>query len=126
MAEGPLRYLAFDIETVTDGELASRLRYPGEKLSAAEDFTPLHEPQCNIVAFRHVPAELRDVPSGRLGAFQLDLRRRIVRSGRFYIVPTTNRGVAALRATIINPLTTADHLDELIDALRETGRRLLD
>lgn len=36
MAESPLRYLAFDIETVTDGDLAARLRYPGEKLSAAE------------------------------------------------------------------------------------------
>lgn len=27
-----------------------------EKLLAAEDFVPLHEPECNIVAFRHVPA----------------------------------------------------------------------
>ena len=27
-----------------------------EKLSAADDFVPLHEPQCNIVVFRHVPA----------------------------------------------------------------------
>jgi predicted PolB exonuclease-like 3'-5' exonuclease len=27
------RYLVFDIESVADGELVSRLRYPGEKLS---------------------------------------------------------------------------------------------
>ena len=26
-----------------------------EKLLAADDFVPLHEPQCNIVVFRHVP-----------------------------------------------------------------------
>ncbi len=95
------------------------------KLAAAEDFVPLHEPQCNIVAFRHVPAPLRDAPPERLGRFQLDLRRRIVRSGQFYIVPTTLRGVGALRVTIMNPLTTPEHLDQLLAALRETGRQLL-
>ena len=30
-----VRYLAFDIETVADGELVSRLRYPGDRLSPA-------------------------------------------------------------------------------------------
>jgi hypothetical protein len=34
--------------------------------------------------------------------------------------------VGALRTTIINPLTTPDDLDELMDALRRHGRRLLD
>jgi len=32
MQESTLRYLAFDIESVADGELVSRLRYPGEGL----------------------------------------------------------------------------------------------
>ena len=100
-----------------------RLLY--EKLAAAADFEPLHEPQCNIVAFRHVPDALRDAPSDRLGAFQLDLRREIIRSGEFYIVPTEKEGVGALRVTVINPLTTPDDLDRLMDALREQGRRLL-
>jgi len=34
MAEPVVRYLAFDVESVADGELVSRLRYPGEKLNA--------------------------------------------------------------------------------------------
>ena len=33
-------------------------------LTAADDFEPLHEPQCNIVAFRYLPPELRDVAAG--------------------------------------------------------------
>ena len=33
-------------------------------LEAADDFETLHEPQCNIVAFRYVPRELRDAPTG--------------------------------------------------------------
>ncbi len=96
-----------------------------EKLLQADDFEPLHEPECNIVAFRHIPVELRDAPPERLGTFQLDLRREIIRSGEFYIVPTERDGIGALRVTIINPLTTPDHLDRLMDALREKGRELL-
>ncbi|MEE9602128.1 MAG: aminotransferase class I/II-fold pyridoxal phosphate-dependent enzyme [Thermoguttaceae bacterium] len=97
-----------------------------EKLTQAEDFEPLHEPQCNIVAFRHVPRQLRQATPGRLGAFQLDLRREIVRSGAFYIVPTQKDGIGALRTTIINPLTTPDHLDQLLEELRREGQRLLE
>jgi L-2,4-diaminobutyrate decarboxylase len=96
-----------------------------EKLSEAEDFVPLHEPECNIVVFRHIPAELRDAPAERIGAFQLELRRRLIESGEFYIVPSKHQGVGALRVTIINPLTTPDHLDQLMDALRRQGRELL-
>jgi glutamate/tyrosine decarboxylase-like PLP-dependent enzyme len=97
-----------------------------EKLVEADDFVPLHEPQCNIVVFRHIPAGLRDAPAERLGEFQLELRRRIIESGEFYIVPFKRDGVGALRVTIINPLTTPAHLDQLMDALRRQGRALLD
>ncbi|MBC8876546.1 MAG: aminotransferase class I/II-fold pyridoxal phosphate-dependent enzyme [Planctomycetes bacterium] len=96
-----------------------------EKLCAAPDFEPVHEPQCNIVVFRHVPDSLRDASPERLGQFQLDLRRRLIESGEFYIVSTNIEGVGALRVTIINPLTTPDHLDQLLEALREKGRGVL-
>lgn len=96
-----------------------------EKLVAAPDFEPLNDPECNIVVFRHIPDSLRDAPKDRVGTFQLELRREVIRSGEYYIVPTAKDGVAALRTTIINPLTTPDHLDGLMDSLREHGRRLL-
>jgi L-2,4-diaminobutyrate decarboxylase len=95
------------------------------KLAAAPDFLPLHEPQCNIVVFRHVPPALRDAPPEVVGQFQLELRRRLIESGQFYIVSTRLDGVGALRVTIINPLTTADHLDQLLAAIRQTGCRLV-
>ena len=93
-----------------------------EKLDAAADFEPLNDPQCNIVAFRHVPDFMRGADGAALGRFQLDLRRDLVRSGRFYIVPTAKDGVPALRCTMMNPLTTGTHLDELLDELRSRGR----
>ncbi len=95
-----------------------------EKLDAAADFTPLHDPQCNIVAFRHVPEWLTNADDAIVGRFHRDLRRDLVRSGRFYIVPTVKDGVPALRCTVMNPLTTEDHLDELLDELRSRGRTL--
>jgi L-2,4-diaminobutyrate decarboxylase len=96
-----------------------------EKLAEAPDFRPLHEPQCNIVVFQHVPAEMQSAPPERLGQFQLDLRREVIQSGEFYIVPAKFNGVGALRVTIINPLTTPGHLDDLMQSLRAHGRRLL-
>ncbi len=36
MSSSQVRYLVFDIESVADGELVSKLRYPGESLDAAE------------------------------------------------------------------------------------------
>ena len=95
------------------------------KLLAADDFVPLHEPQCNIVAFRHVPTVMKDAPLEVIGAFQRELRRRVIESGKFYIVQTNLGGCGALRVTIINPLTTADDLDELLSTLREVGTELL-
>jgi L-2,4-diaminobutyrate decarboxylase len=75
--------------------------------------------------FRHLPAALRDAGPERVGQFQLELRRRLIESGEFYIVSTRIDGMGALRGTMINPLTTEAHLDRLLDAIREHGRRML-
>jgi L-2,4-diaminobutyrate decarboxylase len=114
------RQLFADLVDITFG--MGRVFY--EKLLAAADFTPLHEPECNIVAFRHVPDALREAPPEVLGRFQFELRRRVIESGQFYIVSTKIDGVGALRVTIINPLTTPDHLDQLLATLRDVGRSL--
>ena len=96
-----------------------------EKLTEAEDFQTLHEPQCNIVVFRYQPNELNYADVETINCFQQDLRRNLIQSGRYYIVQTTIDGVAWLRATVINPLTTEQHLDGLIETIREMGRDLM-
>lgn len=96
-----------------------------EKLAEADDFTPLHEPECNIVAFRYTPPQLRDAPPEVVSRFQFELRRKVIESGEFYIVSTKLDGVGAIRVTIINPLTTPEHLDLLLETLRLFGRELL-
>lgn len=95
-----------------------------ELLNAADDFVALHEPQCNIVVFRHVPPRLRNASPEEQGRFQLALRRQVIESGEFYLVPTTFNGIGALRVTFMNPLTTEDDLRELLETLRRAGATL--
>lgn len=94
-------------------------------LSDASDFQPLHVPECNIVAFRYVPRELHDADPDAIGRLQHDVRRALVRSGEFYIVQTTLDGVGALRVTVCNPLTNADHMAGLLEAIRRHARPLV-
>ena len=94
-------------------------------LREAPDFDLLHEPQCNIVVFRHVPVELRDAGPGEIGEFNRRIRRNVIESGQFYFVQTNIDGAGALRVTIMNPLTTLDDLAALLDTIRMTGRELL-
>jgi len=95
-----------------------------ELLRAADDFEPLHEPECNIVAFRYLPHELRDAAEAEVDLFQLRLRRAVIESGEYYLVQTRLDGRSVLRATIINPLTTVDDLRGLLACLRRHGRQL--
>jgi L-2,4-diaminobutyrate decarboxylase len=95
-----------------------------ELLRAADDFEPLHEPECNIVAFRYFPRELRDAAEAEVDLFQLRLRRAVIESGDYYLVQTRLEGRSVLRVTIINPLTTVDDLRGLLDCLRRHGRQL--
>jgi L-2,4-diaminobutyrate decarboxylase len=91
-----------------------------EMLTEASDFEPLHEPECNIVAFRYIPDLMRNAPPEELDRFQRELRTRLIRSGEFYIVQTTLNGRAALRITVMNPTTTENDLAELMQAIRES------
>lgn len=94
-------------------------------LAAADDFETLHEPECNIVAFRYLPQELRNAEPERVDQFQWRVRRAVVESGEFYLVQSRIDGRPVLRTTIMNPLTTADDLHALLECLRRFGRKLL-
>ena len=47
-----------------------------ELLSEAADFQTLHEPECNIVAFRYLPATMQAASPEEIDRFQRDLRTR--------------------------------------------------
>lgn len=96
-----------------------------EILEEQTDFEPFCQPECNIAVFRYLPNKIRNRSAKEVDNFQLELRRAVVQSGEFYLVQTTLDKRSYLRTTIINPLTTEDHLKNLLDTLRIHGERLL-
>jgi len=87
-------------------------------LAGEADFAAVHQPECNIICFRHLPGALASQPADEISAHQLRIRDALQRSGRFYVTITKIEGVAALRLTLINPLTTMHHLEELLTCIR--------
>ena len=93
-------------------------------LHDADDFEVLHEPECNIVVFRHIPARLAGACDEVLDRYQFELRTRLIRSGDFYIVQAMLNNRSTLRAVIMNPLTTEAHLRGLLKAIRQHGEQI--
>jgi L-2,4-diaminobutyrate decarboxylase len=83
-----------------------------EILAKRPNFELAMEPECNIVCFRVIKSGVSD-----LNAFNLELRRRVLEKGNFYLVQTTLRGVVYLRVSLMNPLTTEKELEMLLDEL---------
>jgi len=77
-----------------------------EKLSAAQDFELLMDPQTNIVCFRYRSGD------------QAALRRALVESGAFHLTQVNLGGEIWLRTTVMNPFTGERDLDALLEALR--------
>ena len=96
-----------------------------EKLSDAEDFSPLHEPECNILVFRYIPPEKYGLDENQIGELNRKVRRHIIESGEFYIVQTNLDGIGALRVTVMNPLTEVEDLDRLLQSIRDTALKIL-
>lgn len=96
-----------------------------EVLAEQPDFEPFCRPEANIVVFRYVPPALQDAAPEEIDAFQFALRRRVVQSGDFYLVQIRLDGRSYLRTTIMNPLTTVEHLRRLLDVLRERGEEVV-
>jgi L-2,4-diaminobutyrate decarboxylase len=95
-------------------------------LAGQDDFEPYCRPQCNIVVFRYLPAAIRGLAPEQIDQFQSQLRLAVIQSGDYYLVPSLLDGRHYLRTTIINPLTTEEHLLGLLGSLRKHGRRLLE
>lgn len=90
-------------------------------LVEAEDFEPMHEPQSNILCFRHIPASLRGADPARQDEFQRRVRERWNASGRGWITATVLNERQVLRVTLMNPGTRQEHLEALVAGLRGEG-----
>lgn len=90
-------------------------------------FEALHLPETNILCFRHLGRG--DAPDGVAGAEEMDELNRLVReryndSGEGWITSTLLDGRRVLRVTIINPRTTEEHLQRVLDGIDRVALEL--
>lgn len=93
-------------------------------ITARPSFELAVEPEANIVCFRYLPEPLRGAELAEQNRWQTELRARVLQRGEFYLVQTELRGAVYLRTTLIHPLTTARHLEKLLEELEATGRQM--
>ena len=86
------------------------------------DFTPMHEPESNILCFAWTP---KGVPLGKRDELTDLLRERYNRSGRGWITITTLDKQRVLRITVMNARTREEHVKKLVDGLVAEGRQVL-
>jgi L-2,4-diaminobutyrate decarboxylase len=92
-----------------------------ERLVRHPSFEPAHEPESNILCFRWNPVT-EGTAEADLDSFNLALRERWNASGEGWITTTVLAGRRVLRVTIMNPRTTEQHLDMLLDGLDRMAR----
>jgi L-2,4-diaminobutyrate decarboxylase len=95
-----------------------------ERLAAAPDFELAVAPECNIVCFRFRPSGAGGATGVALDELQSRVRKRIVESGRFYLVQVRLPAGQFLRVVLSNPFIRDEHLAELLDTVRATARAI--
>ena len=83
-------------------------------IESQDGFELAARPETNILCFR----------AGSDDSEQLEIRRRLLEQGRFYISTTLYRGSRWLRLVFMNPATTLGEIDALLEAIRGIRRRI--
>lgn len=76
------------------------------------------QPDSNIVCFR-----LNGHQGTDANELNRKVRQAVLEEGKFYIVQTVLKGTVWLRISVMNPMTTREHLQGLIDHILEVSKR---
>lgn len=90
------------------------------KLTARPNFALLMPPQTNIVCFR----VLANLASETLNQHQAAIRQHLVQSGKFHLTQVKLDDTIWLRVTLMNPFTSENDLDALLDEIEQTSQTL--
>jgi L-2,4-diaminobutyrate decarboxylase len=85
-----------------------------EKIKNRPGFELAIDPECNIICFRYVPKA-----TSNPDALQQKIRQQLLAEGAFYIVQTQLPKGLYLRTTLLNPFTTKEDLDALLQSIEQ-------
>lgn len=88
----------------------------GKMLQNDPQFELAIQPVSNIVCFRYIDSNLDTLALNELNK---NIRQNLLEDGEFYIVQTKLRGIHYLRTTIMNPFTTQEHLQQLLEKIKK-------
>ncbi|MDP5120115.1 MAG: aminotransferase class I/II-fold pyridoxal phosphate-dependent enzyme [Spirosomaceae bacterium] len=91
-----------------------------QMIQQSSDFELPVVPQSNIVCFRYIKAEEEN--SNKLNS---TIRQQLLTNGRFYVVQTTLNEEVYLRVSLMNALTTENHLRELLKEIGQIAERIV-
>lgn len=94
----------------------------GEMIEHHTSFQLAVTPMANIVCFRFVDSNLSQIQLNELNA---KIRHQLLEDGEFYIVQTKLRGWHYLRVTVMNPFTTTEHFQKLLDKIILMAQKLV-
>jgi len=97
-------------------------RRVADRVRASVELELLAEPMLSICCFRYRPAGWTD--EARLSALNDDLLHAVRARGRVVTSNTLVDGRFAIRPCFVNPRTTLEHADELVDEVLAVGREL--
>ena len=108
---------AYGIQAIDDfvTTLHDNARIFAEIVSEDGCFELANNPESNIVCYRYVDKALND---GELDKLNADVRRKILEKGDFYIVQTVLNNKVYLRNTMMNPFTSVDDMNSLLEAIK--------
>jgi L-2,4-diaminobutyrate decarboxylase len=103
-------------------EAFAKAKVFAEKIQDQSDFELLMKPETNIICFRFLNKQLN---LEAINKHQSDIRQHIIQSGAFHITQVNLHGVIWLRTTLMNPFTTDQDLNELLDGVALASQAVL-
>ncbi len=86
------------------------------------DFELANRTAINAVVFRYLPKNITD--NQRIDEINNEIKMQLLLSGKAIIGQTVLKGKAYLKFTLLNPMTQAEQVIELLDEIRELGKEL--
>jgi aromatic-L-amino-acid decarboxylase len=99
--------------------------YFAERVDELVDYKRVGEVETAVCCLRFLPEALADREGTELDRVQQRLQQQIERSGEAWLTTTILHGRRALRVNINSFLTEQRHIDDLVDLLERSGKKLL-
>ena len=103
-------------------EALNKAKVFAEKIQKQNNFELLMSPETNIVCFRYLKNNSNQTQANK---HQSDIRQHIIQSGAFHITQVDLHGVTWLRTSLMNPFTTEQDLDELLESIDLASQAVL-